>query len=232
MSEFKNISNEEKVTHYLAGELSSEEKAEFELALKKDPALAKEFSASQSLISLMSVDKNSLVIEGGIGVERKNKIFGNQNSKTTNKKDSRIIDVFKHLKFTLVAAALVLLSYAFLPELWKSSNTSGTKITEPKSGGVLGVRTFNMALPSGTFQFTVKDNFLNVDKIETTDGNDYFKMSKVQVGDQILMIDGKEIGSFKSDELSSYLLSLTNKTDVILQIRRNGHILPSNNTQP
>ena len=89
-----------------------------------------------------------------------------------------------------------------------------------------------MALPSGTFQFTVKDNVLNVDKIETTDGNDYFKMSKVQVGDQILMIDGKEIGSFKSDELSSYLLSLTNKTDVILQIRRNGHILPSNNTQP
>lgn len=233
MSEFKDISSEEKITHYLAGELSVEEKAEFDLELKKDTNLAKEFKASQALISLMNADKNTLSVEGGIGTERRNKIFGNQNStQESSKNNQRIIDIFKHLKFALVAAALIILSYAFFPEIWKNGNEATTPIKPNHPSAVAGVRSFNMALPSGRYHFTLISGHLNVDKIDSLEGDDYFKKEGVKAGDQILKINGIEMGSFKSEELNSLLTSLLDKPSVYLQIRRNGQILPASNLQP
>ena len=231
MSEFKNISNEEKITHYLAGELSNDEKAEFELELKKNSRLAEELKAYQSLISLMNVDKKTLSIEGGIGAERKNKIFGKQDLLDSNKSDSRILNIFKHMRFTIVAAALVLLSYFFLPELWNQSSSTKTQ-PNTRVPEVAGVRSFNIALPSGTYYLTSKDGLLNIDDVVPTEGNDYLKKAGVQKGDQILKINGVETGTIKSDDLSNLLTSLLEKPTVYLEIKRNGQILPTNKPQP
>lgn len=228
MSEFKNISNEEKITHYLAGELSNEEKAEFELELKNNSKLADELKAYQSLISLINADKKALSIEGGIGAERKNKIFGKQDVLDSTKSDSRIINIFKHMRFTIVAAALVLLSYFFLPELWNQPNSSSTS-SNTRIPEVAGVRSFNIALPSGTYYMTSKDGFLSIDNVVPTEGNDYLKKAGVQAGDQILKINGVETGTIKSDDLSNLLTSLLEKPTVYLEIKRNGQILPTNN---
>ena len=148
MSEFKNASNEEKITHYLGDELSPEEKSELELEFKKDPHLALEFKKSQALISLINADKSALLLDSGIGEIRKGKVFEKKLNQESVKKDARIINRFKSLRFTLAAAALVLLSFIILPEMWKAKTTESLPPTHSPSV-VLGVHSFNMALQSG-----------------------------------------------------------------------------------
>lgn len=232
MSEFKNSSNEEKITHYLAGELSEDEKVEFELELKKDSSLNSEFKNSQALIALLNADKNSITIEGGIGVERINNIFGNHSSQHSDKSVLPIAGFFKYRKFTLVAAALILLSYSFLPNLWKTSADKTTPVKLNSEDVVQGARSFNMGLPSGTYFFTLKNGSLIINKIESLEGDDYFKKAGAKAGDHILKINGINTASFKSDQLSSLLKSLVNESEVYLELRRNGQVIPTNHIQP
>jgi hypothetical protein len=226
MSEFKNATNEEKLIHYLAGELSSEEKIEFELLIEKDSQLKLELKRYQSLTSLIEVDKKAISVSSGIGAERKEQLFGKQTTILSMKKESRILNVFKHLRFTIAAAALVLLSFLLLPDLWKSPDQVDTpkRISE-----VAGIHSFNMAFPSGTYHFTSQNGFLTINKIDSLDGIDFFKKSGVKAGDQILNINGIETEKYKPDEWRNLLKSLLEKPTVNLQVKRNGVMLPSNN---
>jgi hypothetical protein len=215
MSEFKNASNDEKITHLLAGELSNEEKAELEKNISTDSGLKNEFKSTKLLISLLEADKKAMPIEEGIGAERKNNIFGNR------KENKKVISI-KQFKFTLVAAAIVLFSTIFLSFDWNSK----VVVTPEKPSEVLGVSSFNMAMPSGTYFFTLKDGVLKLDKIEPLNGVDFFTESGVKAGDELLMLNGIDTKAFKKEEWRDLLTSMIDKPSV-LKIKRNGQILPS-----
>lgn len=215
MSEFKNASKEEKITHLLAGELSNEEKIEIEKLINSDYDLKMEYKKSKYLISLLDADKKSMPIEEGIGAARKNNIFGK------SKQDSKVISI-KQFKFTFVAAAIVLFSTIYFSFNWQ--NKSEDNLEKPSE--VLGVSSFNMAMPSGTYFFTLKAGVLRLDKIEPHEGSDFFSESGVLAGDELLMINGIDTKSFKKEEWRDLLNSMIDKPSVI-KIKRNGQILPS-----
>lgn len=215
MSEFKNATNVEKITHLLAGELSNEEKLELENHISKNSDLKKEFKNSKLIVSLIEADRKSMPNEDGIGAERKNNIFGK------HKENKKVISI-KQFKFTLVAAALVLFSTIFLSLDWQNK----TVVTPEKPSEVLGVSSFNMAMPSGTYFFTLKDGALKLDKIESLNGVDFFTESGVKAGDELLMLNGIDTKTFKKEEWRELLTSMIGKPSV-LKIKRNGQVLPS-----
>lgn len=223
MSEFKNASNDEKITHLLAGELPNEEKLEMEKLLVADKELKSEYKKSKFLISLIEADKNSMLKEEGIGTERFNNIFGK--NKNENTKDSKVLSI-KQFRFTLVAAAIVLFSTIYFSFNWQNN----AEIAKEKPSEVLGVSSFNMAMPSGTYYFTLKHGVLRLDNIEPLEGVDFFKKAGVVVGDEVITLNGIDTKSFKKEEWRDLLNSLIDQPTII-KIKRNGQVLPNINVE-
>ena len=106
-----------------------------------------------------------------------------------------------------------------------NQDVSNEKIPSKSTTEVFGTKSFNMALPSGTYYFTLKDGVLHTDEIVPSSGDDYFKRSGITKGDLILSINHLEMKKYKMSEWRDAITSQLNNTDIIIQIKRENEVL-------
>lgn len=215
MSDFKTCSNEEKITHLLSGELSIEEQGVLEREIALDEALLKEKQETEDFIELLELHSNHVQLEEGLGIERKNKIF---NSKTRVK----TFALQKQAIWGLVA--ILFLSVAIYLLSVQQPKEFEEKPLKTSSTAVFGAKSFHMAMPSGTYYFTLKDGALTINNIESLDGVDYLKTANIQKGDKILSINNLAMKNLKMDEWRSLILSQIGNPNLFLKYERDNEI--------
>lgn len=218
MLDLKEATMEEKITHYLMNELNDDQSKIVLNEINNNPEYQKILDETKGLIDLIQTDKEASNFSFNLGEERKRKIM----EEAQDNKFSRVIELFKHMKFTIAIAAGILLSVIFFPGLWEDKNVKPTIDTK---SSVQGVYSFNVTLPSAKYFLTFQDGKLTIDNISPADGNDFFSKAKVKKGDVIIEINEKDTSRFESTQWKSYFFELINEKEVHLKIDRKGQKL-------
>lgn len=221
MSENKNCSKEEKITHLLSGELSEFDKSQIEKEIANDPLLKAEKDETEKLIAILTAHRDQFEYKDGIGANRKDKIFI-----ASHESDKKITPIYFQPIFLAAATIIFGLGVYYLSTM---KNDESVKQVNKGVAEVYGVKSFNMAMPSGTYYFTLNNGVLIMDHLEPLNGNDYLKESGLQKGDQIISLNDLMMEKFRMDEWRDIITSQIENQKVVLKFKRNGETITFSN---
>ncbi|PCJ51752.1 MAG: hypothetical protein COA79_25545 [Planctomycetota bacterium] len=218
MLDLKDATMEEKITHFLLNELDDDQSKNVKDEINNNAEYQKLFDETKDLLNLIKSDKDMSHISLHLGEDRKKAIM----AEVDGNKSSRVLDLFKHMKFTMAIAAALLLSVIFFPGMWDEGTSSQKLNDRNPSSNVMGVYSFKAVLPSGIYDLTFQDSKLSIDNITSSAGEDFFSKVNIMKGDIILDISGKNTHHFDANQWKSFFSELMNKKEIIIKIDRNG----------